>query len=50
MKYIEVVTSARSSRMEKQKAKKSMVIYVLGWLAMPALLIWFIYLRNSVTK
>jgi len=36
------------SWMEKQKAKKSMIIYVVGWLVMLGLLMYFIYLRDSL--
>lgn len=36
------------SWMEKQKAKKSMIIYVVGWLIMLGLLMYFIYLRDSL--
>lgn len=34
--------------MEKQKAKKSMIVYVMGWLAMLILLVYFIHLRNNM--
>jgi uncharacterized hydrophobic protein (TIGR00341 family) len=36
------------SWMEKQKAKKSMIIYVGGWLLMLGLLMYLIYLRDSL--
>jgi uncharacterized hydrophobic protein (TIGR00341 family) len=36
------------SWMEKQKAKKSMIIYVVGWLVMLGLLMYFVYLRDSL--
>lgn len=36
------------SWLEKQKARKSMIVYVLGWLAMLVLLVYFIYLRDSL--
>jgi uncharacterized membrane protein len=35
--------------MEKQKAKKTMVFYVLGWLAVLLILAWFIFLRGTIS-
>lgn len=35
--------------MEKQKAKKSMIYYVLGWLVVLLILAWFIFLRGNVS-
>ncbi|HDR50251.1 MAG TPA: TIGR00341 family protein [Mariniphaga anaerophila] len=35
--------------MEKQKAKKTMIFYVLGWLAVLLILAWFIFLRGTIS-